>query len=98
PPRRGDVVAIRLAGPHIMLMKRIIALPGETVAFHWGKTYINGRPLEEPYLRFPCDWEREPVTLGPDEYFVVGDNRSMPQVDHTFGRAGRERIVGRVML
>ena len=81
-----------------MLMKRIIGLPGETVAFHRGKAFINERVLEERYLQLPCDWERQPVTLGPDEYFVVGDNRSMPQVDHTFGKAGRERIVGRVML
>ncbi len=97
-PRRGDVVAIRLSGPSIMYMKRIIALPGESLAFHEGHAYINGNLLEEPYVKFPCAWEDEPRQLGPAEYYVVGDNRSMPQSDHYQGKADRERIVGRVLL
>jgi signal peptidase I len=97
-PRRGDVVAIRLAGPSIMFMKRIIGLPGETVAFHEGHVYIDGKILAEPYVKFPCSWEHEPRTLGPFEYYFVGDNRSMPQVDHTEGKAPRERIMGKVLL
>jgi len=97
-PKRGDVVGIRLAGPHIMFMKRIIGLPGETVAFHEGHAIIDGVVLDEPYVKRPCDWERAPVILGPDEYFFVGDNRSMPQVDHTFGRGQRERIIGKILL
>jgi signal peptidase I len=97
-PKRGDVVAIRLAGEHIMFMKRIIGLPGEKVAFHRGKAFVNGQPLWEPYLKFPCDWEYPEVELGPDMYFFVGDNRSMPQADHEFGRGERRRIVGKVLL
>jgi len=97
-PRRGDVVAIRLAGPSIMFMKRIIGLPGETVGFHEGHVYINGKLLNEPYVKFSCSWEHEARALGPSEYYFVGDNRSMPQVDHTEGKAARERIVGKVLL
>jgi len=97
-PSRGDVVAIRLAGPSVMYMKRIIGLPGETVAFHQGRVLINGRILEEPYVKYPCDWEISPVTLGANMYYVVGDNRSMPPVDHVFGRAPRDRIVGKILL
>ena len=97
-PRRGDVVGIRLAGVHIMFMKRIIGLPGENVAFHEGHAIIDGVVLDEPYLKRPCDWERASVTLGADEYFFVGDNRSMPQIDHTFGRGHRERIIGKILL
>lgn len=97
-PRRGDVVAIRLAGPSIMYMKRIIGLPGESVAFHDGHVLIDGKLLAEPYVRFPCTWEHEARTLGPFEYYFVGDNRSMPQVDHTEGKASRERIVGKLLL
>ena len=97
-PRRGDVVAIRLAGPSVMFMKRIIGLPGETVTFHNGHVFINGKLLDEPYVKFPCNWEHEPRTLGPFDYYFVGDNRSMPQVDHTEGKASRDRIVGRVLL
>jgi len=97
-PRRGDVVSIRLAGLHVMYMKRIVGLPGETVAFDDGHVLIDGRILDEPYVRRPCHWERKAVTLGPDQYFVVGDNRSMPIEDHTMGETRRERIVGKVLL
>ena len=97
-PRRGDVVGIRLAGPHVMYMKRIIGLPGETVAFVGGRVLINDEVLDEPYEKSPCDWNLLPVKLGPDEYFVVGDNRTMPSENHVFGKAGRDRIVGKAIL
>jgi signal peptidase I len=105
-PRRGDVVAIRfsgvsrLSGKSIMLMKRVVGLPGETVEFVQGRLLINGQPLDEPYLKNPCNWDFKPPRwrLGDDEYYVVGDNRSMPSEDHLQGSARRERIIGRVML
>lgn len=103
-PQRGDVVAIRfsdpgpLATPHAMLMKRIIGLPGETVSFHNGHAYINGQLLDEPYVKNSCDWEHGPIQCGPDEYYVVGDNRNMPFEYHMQGLATRERIVGKVLL
>ncbi|HEV2692595.1 MAG TPA: signal peptidase I [Verrucomicrobiae bacterium] len=97
-PQRGDVVSVRLAGDSIMLMKRIIGLPGETVFFHGGKTYIDGQVLEEPYLKNSCNWEAGPFECTTNEYYVVGDNRSMPYELHTQGRAERERIVGKVLL
>lgn len=98
PPQRGDVVAIRLAGISIMYMKRIVGLPGETIAFEHGRLMVNGVVLQEPYLKYFCDWTREPVTLAPDEYFVVGDNRSMPQEYHYFGKTKQDHIVGRIVL
>ncbi len=98
PPRRGDVVAIRLAGRHVMFMKRIIGLPGETIEFRRGKVFINGRLLEEPYLAWPCNWDRSPERIGPGEYYVVGDNRTMDWNDHVKGLADRDRIVGKVLL
>lgn len=98
PPQRGDVVGIRLAGKHVMFCKRIIGLPGETVSFHQGRLFINGEPQEEPYVHRPCHWEHEDIKVGPDEYYVVGDNRSMDFYDHEQGRAERRRIVGRVLF
>lgn len=103
-PQRGDVVAIRfsppgpLANPSEMLLKRIIGLPGETVAFHAGHVYINGQQLDEPYLKKRCNWEHEAVQCGPDQYFVVGDNRSMAFDLHEKGRPERERIIGKILL
>ena len=88
-------------------MKRIVGLPGETVAFVDGRVLINGEVLDEPYEKSSCDWNLPPVKLGPDEYFVVGDNRTMPWADHTFGEAHAQphrwqsplmKIVFRILL
>ena len=97
-PRRGDVVSVRTTGPHVMYMKRIIGLPGETIAFHRGRAIINGKPLYEPYVEYRCDWELPEEILRANEYFVVGDNRSMPAADHVKGGATRDRIVGIILL
>ena len=98
-PRRGDVVAIRLlAGEHVMFMKRVVGLPGETVTFHNGQLYINGEPLNEPYLVLRGNWDHEPEPVGADQYYVVGDNRDMPWDYHEKGRPTRNLIVGKVVL
>lgn len=97
-PQRGDVVSIRLTGPHGLFMKRIIGLPGETVAFVDGRVLINGKILDEPYEKFSCDWNSPPVTLAADEYYFVGDNRSMPAEDHEHGVKKRIYIIGKVLL
>lgn len=98
PPRRGDVVSIRLAGNSIMYMKRIVGEPGETVEFVNGRLLVNGKVLDEPYVKSPSRWNMPPETLGPDEYFVVGDNRAMHIDDHYLGVATRDRIVGKLLL
>lgn len=97
-PRRGDVVGIRMGGDHVMLLKRIVGLPGETVEFRDGHLYINDRRLNEPYVRTPCRWNKSPAELHADEYYVVGDNRGMPSRDHVHGAAERWRILGKTLL
>lgn len=97
-PQRGDIVSVRFAGTSIMYMKRIIALPGETLEFHAGRAYINGRLLDEPYLKTACDWEAGPFLCSATQYYIVGDNRSMPFILHEQGRAERERIMGKLLL
>jgi signal peptidase I len=87
-----------LETPHVMLLKRIVGLPGETVAFVDGRVVINSEALDEPYEKLPCNWNYPAVQLGPDEYFVVGDNRSMPWEDHMKGRALRSQIIGKAIL
>jgi signal peptidase I len=93
-PARGDVVGVRLAGWRVMYVKRIVGLPGERVAFHDGMLVVNGKRVDEPYLQRESRWTTRELTLAPDEYFVVGDNRSMPMDRHEFGRVKRERIAG----
>jgi signal peptidase I len=97
-PQRGDIVSVRLAGNHVMFMKRIIGLPGETLAFHEGHAFINGQRLDEPYIKNDCDWETGPIQCSTNEFYVVGDNREMPFDLHKQGRAKRERIVGKLLL
>lgn len=97
-PRRGEVVAIRLAGPGVVYLKRIVGLPSERVAIREGVVHINENPLPEPYVRHRKPWEVDEVTVGPREYFVIGDNRGMLARDHDFGRVDTARIVGKVLF
>ena len=97
-PQRGDIIAIRLAGPHVLYVKRIVALPGERFSMIQGQAYIDGVPLLEPYVRERRPWDYAEVTLTPREYFVIGDNRGMRASDHDFGRVDVTRIVGRVIF
>ncbi len=96
-PSRGDIVAIRLAGPSLVYVKRIVGLPGERLRIERGTVLVNGAPLIEPYLRQAAPWMLEDLMLGSQEYFVIGDNRSMPMSQHTFGRVNAERILGKVI-
>ena len=96
-PARGDVVAIRMAGNSAFLVKRIVALPGEQIAISEGTVLIDGRPLEEIDVVLRSPWNMQPMTLGADEYFVIGDNRSMPMANHDLGRVARGRIVGKLL-
>jgi len=93
-PKRGDIVAIRLAGTSVVIIKRIIGLPGERFSVSDGTVHVNGAPLTEPYVRHNRSWNLEEVTLGSAEYFVIGDNRGASD----FGRVDRDHIVGRLMF
>lgn len=97
-PARGDVVAIQMAGPHVLYVKRVVGLPGERVSITGGQVQVNGTPLTEPYVRHRRPWDVAEVTLGPREYFVIGDNRGMSVGDHDFGRVQIDRILGRVVF
>ena len=96
-PKRGDVVAITLKGGEAVLVKRIIALPGETVRIDAGQVFINGFPLDEPYRHYFLAWEMKDGTVAADEVFVIGDNRSMRLENHDFGFARQDRILGRAI-
>jgi len=97
-PARGDVVALRMAGLHLVYVKRIVGLPGERVAIVDGTVLINGAPLPEPTVVRRLPWTMAPVDVAADEYFVVGDNRSMTIENHSLGRVKRARLVGRLLF
>jgi len=96
-PQRGDVVALEVAGGRVVYIKRIVGMPGERIRIERGIVRVNGAALDEPYVRRRLPWEVDDVQLGDGEYLVIGDNRAMPQRNHDFGRARRERVLGRVI-
>lgn len=96
-PMRGEVVAIRYAGKSVLLLKRVIGLPGEMVEIRSGQVFIDGQRLEEPYLvEERARWNYS-HRLGGDDYLVIGDNRSMGQDQHEWGYVSSKRIVGRII-
>jgi signal peptidase I len=93
-PDRGDIVAVRLPGGRAYYMKRILALPGETVAFSGGTLLIDGQPFPEPYVQVPSDWDLKPTPVPEGAYFIAGDNRDTPFGSHTLGLVETEALAG----
>jgi signal peptidase I len=106
-PERGDVIVFDL--PQNLdraLIKRVVGLPGETVSLYGGEVtiinvaYPDGFTLSEPYLD-PANIGGATdmtVTLGSDQYFVLGDNRKVSADSRLWGPLPREDIVGRVLV
>ena len=78
----------------VYYLKRIVGLPGDTIAFYNGELYVNYEKLDEPYVKYLCDWNLAPRVVKPGHYYVVGDNRSQHIRDHKFGQVHRKRIDG----
>ena len=93
-PARYDVVLVRFAGKKVMLLKRVVALEGETVEFRDGKLFVDGTQIDEPYVRYACDWNLTPRQVRKGHVYVVGDNRSMPIKSHNFGQTSTMRVMG----
>ncbi len=104
-PERYDIIVFPFEyEDNTYYIKRIIGLPGETVYIDKeGNIYIDGEVLEEAYgreiIREPGR-AYEPITLGDDEYFVMGDNRnnSTDSRDPSVGNIKKDRIIGRAWL
>jgi signal peptidase I len=113
---RGDIVVFETPprakdanGAIKDLVKRVVALPGETFSTRNGSVYINGQPLKEPYLHEgvkTCAPNTAPTTCGdiddqpipPDEVLVLGDNRTASKDSRFFGPIDESSIVGRVFV
>lgn len=104
-PKRFDIIVFPFQyKENTYYVKRVIGLPGETVQIDLeGNIYINGEILEEDYgkekIVFP-GLATEPVTLGDDEYFVMGDNRnnSSDSRDPSVGNIRRSNIIGKAWV
>lgn len=105
-PQRFDIVVFPMYDGEEYFIKRIIGLPGETVRIdHQGNIYINGEKLEESYGYETIEPEMigrafDGVTLGDDEYFVMGDNRNESE-DSRFdivGNVKRKDLMGKAVF
>lgn len=104
-PQRGDVVIFKYPDqgePQKTLVKRVIGLPGEQIEIKDGMVYINGSPLEEPYVKdlvnTSCLGSYCKLEIPAGQYFVMGDNRTYSSDSRYFGTVPRKDIIGRVWL
>ncbi len=103
-PLRGDVIIFRYPGnPSIFYIKRVIGLPGETVRIERGavaitKTDGTTLTLDEPYVVAEDATYTMTSTLGPDQYFVMGDNRPKSSDSRVWGPLPKDDIIGRAYL
>src|SRR5262249_34707729 len=102
-PHPGDIVVLRDPFDHHLAVKRIIAKAGDTVLLGDGHVHLNGNVVQEPYLRpgtptFPYLHLREQsFHCGPDEYLVLGDNRTDSSDSRTYGLISRQDILGLIV-
>ena len=96
---RGDVIVFRYPrDPSRDFIKRVIGLPGETVEIINGQVYVNGQLLGDDYHTNEAGYNSGAVALGPEELFVLGDNRPNSSDSHSWGPLPLDLIIGRVVL
>ena len=100
--RRGDIVAfLSLENPDMRLVKRVIALPGETFEMREGDVYIDGEKLKEPYSvhsQPAASWRSQnihPIAIPADAFFMMGDNRDDSHDSRVFGPVPRDAMIGK---
>ncbi len=95
-PARGDIVAVN--SPDGVLIRRVVALPGETIEIKGGVTYINDQPLDETYVSEKSGGDYPLTTIPDGGYFVMSDNRAITDDSRSFGliKNTRSLIIGKV--
>jgi signal peptidase I len=101
-PQMGDVIVFHPPPPYNQegtnFIKRVIALPGDTVEVRGEAVYVNGVKLDEPYVTQRPDYTLSLETVPEGSYFVLGDNRNVSNDSHTGWVVPRQNIVGRAWI
>ncbi|MDE2901000.1 MAG: signal peptidase I [Chloroflexota bacterium] len=99
PPQRGDIVVFHLADrTSADLVKRVVALPGETVEMRDGRVYVDGEMMDEPYLTGFDDSNVATEVVPEGHYYVLGDNRAVSFDSRSLGPISRSQIIGKAWI
>ena len=94
---RNDIIVLDEKEDNEIIIKRIIALPGETIKIQNGKIYINDKEYNDEFA-YGDTSDYEQVTLGEDEYFILGDNRLISKDSRYFGTITEDEIIGKIVF
>ena len=100
-PERGDILIFPWPdNPEVTYVKRVIGLPGETIEIKDGYVYVDGEPIEEPYLKEEMEGEYGPYVVPEGCYFMMGDNRNSSQDSRKWNNTflKEEDIVAKVLF
>ncbi len=101
PISRGDIVVFRYPrDPSKSYIKRVIGMAGDLIRIDAGQVYVNGQPLDEPYV--PAEYadarSYKEMIVKPNSYFVLGDHRSMSNDSRDFGSVDQGFIYGKAVF
>ncbi len=98
-PEAGEVIVFKAPkNPRDEYIKRIVASPGNTVEIKMGVVYVNGSPLDEPYIKDQPSYTLQAKKIPENEYFVLGDNRNNSNDSHKGWTVPQQNIVGKAWL
>jgi len=97
-PRRGDVAVIDMPGEELPLIKRVVALPGETVEVQDGRVFVDGQELAEPWVTRLGGRDYRATRIPPLHVFVLGDNRPNSRDSRAIGPVPVDQIIGRALF
>ncbi len=97
--RRGDIIVFQSPiNPKYDFIKRVIGLPGEKIQIIDGYVYINGKKLNEPYVKYRDHFFMAPFNIPTGEFFVMGDNRPNSLDSRYWGTVKRDKVIGKAFF
>lgn len=103
-PQRDDIIVFNPSPEllsqniHDAFIKRVIAVPGDIVMIRQGQLWINNDQITESFIQNKANYNYGPVTVPPDAYFVLGDNRTHSYDSHFWGFVPRQDVIGKAVV